>query len=31
MGRVNNSFDELEDDIKLLKILVDDMKGLCEE
>lgn len=31
MGRVNNSLDELEDDIKSLKIPADDMKGLREE
>ena len=31
MGRVNNSLDELEDDIKSLKIPADDMKELREE
>ena len=31
MGRVNNSLDDLEDDIKSLEIPADDMKALREE
>ena len=31
MGRVNNSLDDLEDDINSLKIPADDMKALREE
>jgi len=31
MGRVNNNLDDLEDDIKSLKIPADDMKALREE
>ena len=31
MGRVNNNLDDLEDDIKSLKIPADDMNALREE